>query len=296
MICIVIFLCTLVTSIDYFYFLTTCAGLIGLFGECLAYSSLVLSQEIVSNKKRSLFSSLINVGYALCGIIFTLIFLLFKDWRKVFYVLIGTSGLTLIIIWIFIYDSPREYINNKNYKKANEILEGIAKFNGKLESFRESVKNGFYENIMEDKKLEPKIEQNEKIPKTEDIIVLKKKRKKKIKSKRKIKRENDEKKNIENDKNKSAFKMEIEDKNYEECEKNQSSFKKEENEKKLKERELNPNIFKKENDDVKYKETQKNTSIFNKENNGKEYKRKKGIKEYIKKKMIIQKIQEKKRI
>ena len=132
----------------------------------MCYSSLVIAQEIVSSKKRSLFSSLINVGYALCGIIFTFIFLLFKDWRKVFYVLISTSGLTLIIIWIFIYDSPREYINNKNYKKANEILEGIAKFNGKLESFRESVKNGFYENIMEDKKLEPKIEQNEKIPKT----------------------------------------------------------------------------------------------------------------------------------
>ena len=47
---------------------------------------------------------------------------------------------------------------------------------------------------------------------------------------------------------------------------------------------------------MKYKETQKNTSIFNKENNGKEYKRKKGIKGSIKKKMITQKIQEKKRI
>ena len=160
------FLCTFIKSFDYFYALLVCEIFLGLSGNCLCYSSLVIAQEIVSSKKRSLFSSLINVGYALCGIIFILIFLLFKDWRKVFYVLISTSGLTLIIIWIFIYDSPREYINNKNYKKANEILEGIAKFNGKLESFRESVKNGFYENIMEDKKLEPKIEQNEKIPKT----------------------------------------------------------------------------------------------------------------------------------
>ena len=164
--CMSAFLCTFIKSFDYFYALLVCEIFLGLSGNCLCYSSLVIAQEIVSSKKRSLFSSLINVGYALCGIIFILIFLLFKDWRKVFYVLISTSGLTLIIIWIFIYDSPREYINNKNYKKANEILEGIAKFNGKLESFKESVKNGFYENIMEDKKLEPKIEQNEKIPKT----------------------------------------------------------------------------------------------------------------------------------
>lgn len=43
------------------------------------------------------------------------------------------------LIWIFIYDSPREYIENKNYKKAFEILEGIASFNGKLEEFKEKI-------------------------------------------------------------------------------------------------------------------------------------------------------------
>ena len=152
--CISVFLCTLVKSFNYFYALLVCEIFIGLSGNCLCYSSIVIAQEIVSSKKRSLFSSLINVGYSLCGIIFSLIFLLSKDWRIVFYVLIGTSALVLIIIWIFIYDSPREYINNNNYEKSYEILEGIAKFNGKLESFRESIKQEYYKNIMKNIKNE----------------------------------------------------------------------------------------------------------------------------------------------
>ena len=166
--CIVIFLCTLVNSIDYFYFLTTCAGLIGLFGECLAYSSLVLSQEIVSNKKRSLFSSLINVGYSFCGIIYALLFYFFQDWRKVLYTLIGASFISVIFIWIFIYDSPRTYINN-NFNKTIEILEGIAKFNGKLEFFRESIEQDEYKKIIDlikgsQNKIENKEQKNDKHP------------------------------------------------------------------------------------------------------------------------------------
>jgi predicted MFS family arabinose efflux permease len=52
-----------------------------------------------------------------------------NNWRYVFYVLIGASLLTLILIWVFIYDSPRGYINNNNYDKVIQILEGIASFN-----------------------------------------------------------------------------------------------------------------------------------------------------------------------
>ena len=70
------------------------------------------------------------------------------DWRIVFYVLIGASLFTLILIWIFIYDSPRGYINNNNYDKVKEILEGIASFNGKLDSFRESIMQDEYQEIV----------------------------------------------------------------------------------------------------------------------------------------------------
>ena len=146
------FLATLVKSYTYFYGLLVCGIFMGFFGNCLCFSSVVIAEEIVSSKKRSLFSSLINVGYSLCGIIYTLLFFAFKDWRNVSYILIGASGLAVIIVWIFIYDSPREYIENKNYKKALEILEGIASFNGKLEKFKEKINKDTFQEFMGDKK------------------------------------------------------------------------------------------------------------------------------------------------
>ena len=145
--CLIIssFLSTLVKSYTYFYGLLVCGIFMGFFGNCLCFSSVIIAEEIVSNKKRSLFSSLINVGYSLCGIIYTILFLAFKNWRNVIYVLIGALALTVILIWIFIYDSPREYIENKNYKKALEILEGIASFNGKLEEFKEKINQDIFQ-------------------------------------------------------------------------------------------------------------------------------------------------------
>ena len=167
--CIAVFLCTIVTSYDYFYALLVCEIFIGLFGNCLCYSSLVVAQEIVSSKKRSLFSSIINVGYALCGIIYALLFMAFENnWRYVFYVLIGASLLTLILIWVFIYDSPRGYINNNNYDKVIQILEGIASFNGKLDEFRESIKQDDYQEIMSVIKGEPIITPSERSSRVDD--------------------------------------------------------------------------------------------------------------------------------
>ena len=146
--CIAAFLCTLIKSFDYFYVLLFCEIFIGLFGNCLCYSSLVVAQEIVANNKRSLFSSIINIGYAFCGIIYALLFYFFQDWRIVFYILIGASAFTLILIWVFIYDSPRAYINNNNYEKVIDILEGIASFNGKLDEFRDSIQKDEYQDII----------------------------------------------------------------------------------------------------------------------------------------------------
>jgi len=146
--CIAVFLSTLIYSFEYFYYLLICEIFIGLFGNCLCYSSLVIAQEVVSNKKRSIFSSIINVGYSLCGILYSLAFYFFQDWRIVFYILTGASFFTLILIWIFIYDSPRGYINKKNYRETMKILEGIASFNGKLDEFRESIRLDEYQDII----------------------------------------------------------------------------------------------------------------------------------------------------
>ena len=169
--CLAAFLCTIVTSYKYFYALLVCEIFIGLFGNCLCYSSLVVAQEVVSSKKRSLFNSIINVGYALCGIIYCLLFLAFEnEWRYVFYVLIGASALTLALIWIFVYDSPRGYINSNSYNQVIRILEGIAKFNGKLEEFRESIQQEEYQEIMSMIKGEPIIAPSDGSSRIDDTL------------------------------------------------------------------------------------------------------------------------------
>ena len=146
--CIAAFLNTLVTSFDYFYCALTCLIFLGAFGNCLCYSSLVIAEEIVSSDKRSLFSSIINVGYALCGVLYSLAFYFVQDWRIVYYILIGASLLALFLIWAFIYDSPRGFINKKDFKNTIRILEGIAAFNGKLEEFKESLKQDEFQDII----------------------------------------------------------------------------------------------------------------------------------------------------
>ena len=143
--CIAVFLNTLIKSYTYFYCSLACLVFIGTFGNCLCYSSLVLAEEIVSSDKRSLFSSIINVGYSLSGVIYSLLFWFTQDWRIVFYICIGASTVALILIWVFIYDSPRVFINKKDYKNTMRILEGIASFNGRLEQFREALKQEEYQ-------------------------------------------------------------------------------------------------------------------------------------------------------
>ena len=128
-----IFFCTIIHSIEYFYYLLSCLIFVGLFGNCLCYSSLVICEEIISSRKRSFFSSIINMGYGLCGIMYSLIFMYIQNWRYDFYILIGFSLILCILIWIFVYDSPRIYIDNQDIEKTKNILIGIASFNGKKE-------------------------------------------------------------------------------------------------------------------------------------------------------------------
>ena len=130
-----IFVCTLVHSLEKIYIIFGALCFVGLFGNLLCYSSLVVGEEIVSSKRRSLFSSVINTGYGFCGIMYSFIFMYVQNWRYDFYILIGLSLFLGIIIWIFVYESPRIFIDNKDVENLLYILNGIASFNGKKEEF-----------------------------------------------------------------------------------------------------------------------------------------------------------------
>ena len=133
--CLSIYICTIIHSIDYFYCLFGCLIFVGLFGNCLCYSSLVVCEEMISSNKRSFFSSIINMGYGLCGIMYSIIFMYIQNWRYDFYILIGFSLILCALIWLFVYDSPRTYIDNKDIDTTKKILEGIANFNGIKDEF-----------------------------------------------------------------------------------------------------------------------------------------------------------------
>ena len=147
---IAIFICTIVHSLDQIYLIFIALCFVGLFGNLLCYSSLVVSEEIVSSRRRSLFSSVINTGYSLCGIIYSFIFMYVQNWRYDFYILIGLSLLTGIIIWLFVYDSPRIFIDNKDIDGTINILKGIAAFNGKKEEFENIIKTEEFNKIMKE--------------------------------------------------------------------------------------------------------------------------------------------------
>ena len=70
---------------------------------------------------------------------YSFIFKYVQNWRYDFYILIGLSLLLGVIIWLFIYDSPRTYIDNKDEETTLKILEGIASFNGKKDEFLEKI-------------------------------------------------------------------------------------------------------------------------------------------------------------
>ena len=254
--CISAFLNTLITSFDYFYGALTCLIFLGAFGNCLCYSSLVIAEEIVSSDKRSLFSSIINVGYALCGVLYSLAFYFVQDWRIVYYILIGASLFALFLIWAFIYDSPRGYINKKDFKNTIRILEGIAAFNGKLEEFKESLKQDEFQDIISAIKGEEDV-----AVKKEDLELNVKKENEKIKDdedkKDNIDNENnnDNESNNDND-NENIIAIKIEKKNEEEEEE-----KEEEKEENKEEDENEKNDVDKENNILYEKRTQSEALI-----------------------------------
>jgi hypothetical protein len=90
------------------------------------------------------------MGYGLCGIMYSLIFMYIQNWRYDFYILIGCSLFLGLIIWLFIYDSPRIYIDNKDFKSTMHILEGISSFNGLKDEFLKKIETEECKKLIKD--------------------------------------------------------------------------------------------------------------------------------------------------
>ena len=90
------------------------------------------------------------MGYDLCGIIYSFIFMYVQNWRYDFYILIGLSLLNGILICFFVYDSPRIYIDKGEIEKMNKILECVASFNGLKKEFLEKSKSEEYKQLIKE--------------------------------------------------------------------------------------------------------------------------------------------------
>ena len=102
------------------------------------------------------------MGYGLCGIIYSFIFMYIPIWRYDFYILIGLSLFNALLICIFVYDSPRIYIEKGEIEKMNKILECVACFNGLKKEFLEKAKTEEYKQLIKEI-MENNYEENKEI-------------------------------------------------------------------------------------------------------------------------------------
>ena len=95
---IAIYVSTCIYKVEYCIFIIISLVFMGLFDDLLCYSSFVVCEEITSSNKRVLFSSTIKLGYGLCGITYSFIFMYIQNWRYDFYIAIGLSFILFLLI------------------------------------------------------------------------------------------------------------------------------------------------------------------------------------------------------
>ena len=145
--CYVFFL-FLTTIINNYYFRLFCLIPLGIANGLGLFSSLTLINESVCSKKRSLFGSILNIGYSICPIIYTPLYAILGNWRFVFWfenIVALTCGFMFIII---LEDSPRTYFIKDKKEEGVNILKRIASFNGKSEEFEKIIKSKEFEDFL----------------------------------------------------------------------------------------------------------------------------------------------------
>ena len=143
-----VFFVFLTTIINNYYFKLVCLFFLGI-GNCMnTMSTMNLISESVSFKKRSLFQGIVNVGYAFCPIMYTPLYILFGNWRFCFWIQNIIGIICGILFFIFGKNSARMYFSKNEIEEGMNILTKIAEFNGKLEEFKEKIKDPEFDDLL----------------------------------------------------------------------------------------------------------------------------------------------------
>ena len=129
-----------------FYFAILILGNIGCNLTC--YSSLTLTQEVTINHLRGIFGGILNFGFSICGIFYSLLFMNINDWKYIFLICIIFLVVLCIISLFLVSEAPRTCLN-KNFEDFIETVEKISEFNGKYEEFTKKIQEDKYIKILE---------------------------------------------------------------------------------------------------------------------------------------------------
>ena len=155
----------LIISIFYknYYYFQVLNFFIMFLTKIMLNTSLVINNELVDLKYKSLISSFINSGNGLGGMFYVLLYFLLKDWRYVFIVGACISAVTGIIVHIFYYESLAQLLIDKKYNEFYNTLLSIAKKNKRLKEFEDGIsQNEEYKKCLEQLKSYTLTNKNEK--------------------------------------------------------------------------------------------------------------------------------------
>lgn len=156
---------------NYYYFqVLNCV--IMFLTKIMLNTSLVISNELIDFKYKSLISSFINSGNGLGGMFYVLMYFLIEDWRYVFVVSVCITAVSGIIIHIFYHESLAYLLIKKEYDRFYNTLLYIAQKNNRKKEFEEEIqKNEEFKKCLEQLKsytLPDKNENNSEKNKEED--------------------------------------------------------------------------------------------------------------------------------
>ena len=121
----------------YYYQVLNCT--IMFLTKIILNTSLVINNELVDFRYKSLISSFINSGNGLGGMFYVLMYYLLEDWRYVFIVGACISLVSGIIIHIFYHESLAHSLIKKDFNKFYNTLLYIAKKNNREKEFEEGI-------------------------------------------------------------------------------------------------------------------------------------------------------------